>query len=57
MRRPSNYPSQKFLHTLKYQDILESNIMIKGIAIVKSNANESSRHGEQHLLNPKRTYI
>ena len=28
--------------TSKFQDVLESNIMIKGIAIVKSTANKSS---------------
>ena len=42
MRRPGNYPCQTILYTLKFQDVLESNIMIKGIAIVKSTANKSS---------------
>ena len=42
MRRLGNYPCQKILHMLKFQDVLESNIMIKGIAIVKSTANKSS---------------
>ena len=42
MRRPGNYPCQAILCTLKFQDVLESNIMIKGIAIVKSTANKSS---------------
>ena len=42
MRRLGNYPSQTILHMLKFQHILESNIMIKGIAIIKSTANKSS---------------
>ena len=42
MRRPGNYPYQTFLHTLKFQDVLQSNIMIKGIVIIKSTANKSS---------------
>ena len=42
MRRLGNYPCQTILHMLKFQDVLESNIMIKGIAIVKSTANKSS---------------
>ena len=41
-RRTGNYPSQTIMHTLKFQDVLESNIMINGIAIVKSTANKSS---------------
>ena len=41
-RRPGNYPCQTILHTLKFQDVLGSNIMIKGIAIVKSTAKQSS---------------
>ena len=40
--RKGNYPCQTILHTLKFQDVLESNIMIKGIAIVKITANKSS---------------
>ena len=43
-RRPGNYPCQTILHALKFQDVLESNIMIKGIAIVKSTTNKSSRN-------------
>ena len=42
MRRPGNYPCQTILHTLKFQDALESNIMIGGIATVKPTANKSS---------------
>ena len=42
MRRPGNYPRQTILHTLMFQDVLESNIMIKGIAIIKSTANKNS---------------
>ena len=42
MRRPGNYPCQTILHTSKLQDVLESYIMIKGIAIVKFTANKSS---------------
>ena len=41
-RRPGNYPGQAILHTLKFQDVLESNIMIKGITIVKSTANKEA---------------
>ena len=39
MRRLGNYP---ILHMLKFQDVLESNIMIKGIVIIKSTANKNS---------------
>ena len=42
MRRPGNYPCQTILHTLKFQNVLESNIIIKGIAVIKYTANESS---------------
>ena len=42
MRRPGNYPCQTILQTLKFQDVFESNIMIKGIAIIKSTANKRS---------------
>ena len=42
MKRPGNYPCQNFLHMLKFQDVLQSNIMIMAIAIVKSTANKSS---------------
>ena len=41
-RRPGNYPCQTILHTLKFQDVLESSVVIKGIAIVKSTANKCS---------------
>ena len=41
-RRLRIYPCQNILHMLKFQDVLESNIMIKGIAIVKSTASKSS---------------
>ena len=41
MRRLGNYPCQTILHMLKFQDVLDSNIMIKGIAIVKSTASKS----------------
>ena len=51
--RPGNYPCQIILHTLMFQDVLESNIMIKGIAIIKSTANKSSCNsfgdGRRHL--------
>ena len=43
-RRQGNYPCQTILHTLKFQDVLESNIMITGIAIVKSTANKTFVH-------------
>ena len=42
MRRPGNYPSQTILYTLKFQDGLESNVVIKENAIVKFTANKSS---------------
>ena len=42
IRRLGIYPCQTILHTLKFQDVLESNIMIKGIAIVKTTANMGS---------------
>ena len=34
MRRLGSYPCQTILHTFKFQDVLESNIVIKGITIV-----------------------
>ena len=42
MRRPGNYPCQTILHMLKFHDIVESNIMINGITIVKSTAKKTS---------------
>ena len=41
MRRPGNYPCQTIVHMLKFQNVPESNIMIKGIAMVKSTATKS----------------
>ena len=41
-KRPGNYHCQTILHTLTFQDVLESNIVIKGIAIVKFAANKCS---------------
>ena len=41
-RRLGNYPCQTVLHALKFQDVLESNIIIKGIALIKSTVNKSS---------------
>ena len=41
-RKPGNYPCQTVVHALKFQDVIESNIMIKVIAIIKSTANNSS---------------
>ena len=38
MRRPGNYPGETILYM--FQDVLEGNIMINGIAIVKSTANK-----------------
>ena len=35
-------PFQTNLHTLKFYDVLENYLVIKGIAIVKSTANKSS---------------
>ena len=40
--RPGNYPSQNNVYMLKFQDVPGNNIMIKGIATVKSAANKSS---------------
>ena len=42
MRRLGNHPCQTILHMLKFQDVIESYIMIKGIVIIKSTANKSS---------------
>ena len=42
IRRPGNYTCQAIRHTLKFQDVLESSIMTKGIATVKPTANKSS---------------
>ena len=41
-RKSGNYPCQTIFRTLKFQDVLESNIMKNGFAIVKSTANKSS---------------
>ena len=41
-RRPGNNPCKTILHTLKFQDVLESNVVIKGIAIVKCTDNKWS---------------
>ena len=41
MRRSRNYPSQTILDTLKFSNILDSNFMKEGIAIIKSAANKS----------------
>ena len=41
-RRSGNYPCQTILQTLKFQDGIDSNIVIKGITIVKSTANENN---------------
>ena len=42
MRRPGNYTWQTTLYSLKFQDVLENNIVKMGIVIVKSTANKSS---------------
>ena len=49
--------AKKFVHTLKFQDVLKSNIMIKGIAIIKSTANKSSCNsfGDSKRLIPVNT--
>ena len=41
-RRPGNYHCQAILHTLKFQNVFENNIIIKGIEIIKSTANKNS---------------
>ena len=51
MRRPGNYLCQTILHTLKFQDDLESKIMIKGIAIIKYTANKSGDEGYKYDKN------
>ena len=59
MRRPGNFPCQTILHPLKFQFVLESSIMIKGIAMVKSTVNTNNcnsfvnieRHDEGHECN------
>ena len=54
MWRLGNYPYQIILHMLKFQDVLQSNIMIKGIATVKSTTNKSSCNSfddsKRHIL-------
>ena len=40
-RKPGNYPCQLIVYTLKFQDVIKSNILIKGIAIVNSTATKS----------------
>ena len=50
-RRPGNYPCQTTLHTLKFQDVLESNIIITGIAIVKYTANKSIYNSFGNITN------
>ena len=42
MQRLGNYPYQTILYALTFQDVLESNIMMKRITVVKSTANKSS---------------
>ena len=41
-KRAGNYHCLAILHIFKLQDVIESNIMIKGIAIIKYTANKSS---------------
>ena len=52
-RRPGNFTCQTSLHTLKFQDVLESNIVINGIATAKYTANKSSCNS---LGDRKKTY-
>ena len=40
IRRPGKYPYQTILH--KFHDVMESNTVKRGIAIVKSTANSTS---------------
>ena len=54
-KRPDIYPCQTMLHTLMFQDVLESNVMMKGIAIIKSTTNKNSCNNSQiivHLTSP-----
>ena len=39
-RRPGNYPCHIMLHAFKFHDVIERNIIIKGIAINKCTANK-----------------
>ena len=39
IRRTGNYPCQTISHILKFQDVIDNNIVIKGIAVVKSTVN------------------
>ena len=41
-RRSGNYLCKTILYTLKFQDVLERNVMIKGIVIIKFTTNKSS---------------
>ena len=53
MRRSCNYPSQTILNTLKFCNILDSNIMKEGIAVIKSATNKSCCNS---FLRQKMTY-
>ena len=52
--KPGSYLCPKKIYTLKFLDIIESNIAIKGITIVKSTANKSSCNSfgdnKRHIL-------
>ena len=45
--RPGNYPSQTILRTLKFQDVLESKIAIKGIAHTHASTHART-HARSH---------
>ena len=49
-RRSCNYPSQTIWDTLKFCNILDSNIMNEGIAVIKSAANKSCCNSMRNML-------
>ena len=54
-RRPSNYHCQCSFHKMKFQDVFENNVMIKGIATVKPTADNSSSLGDSNIHIPANT--
>ena len=57
MRRSCNYPSQTILDTLKFCNILDSNIMKEGIAVIKSAANKSCCNSLRNMLSKVEIFI
>ena len=50
MRRKGSHSCQFFCNMLKFQDVPESDITIKGIAMVKPTANKSSCNSYSQIL-------